>query len=534
MNMDLSENILRSISQEEQKAMRRANIDVGLSLQMLQILRENQLISSKGQSTDCKDFEIPVTDGQSIIDFSSGINYKVSRQRIEELLSQYPELAASSMARRARDIEHSKVELNEAELSEVGLLLSPRFAFGVLNGGSASSYFDRKKNRGFSPELFQILQDEFEFLSNKFASQPKALCPAFLNNDGGHDPSTGPSFGPSFIGLKLRALFSTLQKQEKLRQNLGLASVPNDQTKFFQMTSQLTHAPLQDYITNGGWQRDPAALKELASKLKWRPDEQIFSKQQPLIATFDRDKNSRPQSWNFFRDKNGAYVPMPGGHGQCFFALKKLLHELYRQGTRYISLGNIDNVAYNPQPSFIGLLALSGRNGLFICSYRTAVDIKGGVLLRPRQTRHSRLNCFDIGVGVDKDILEVAENKGEDLLFNCAIGYFDLEALLQKIDHIIASLPLRISEQSKDRGHYWQVEQVTWEVIGLLNSVLIGAVRKEDHFLAAKLQLEAFVNTSYQLQRYADNPALQDLTNLARSFSSGYTKVLRRDCGFPI
>ena len=105
--------------------MRRANIDVELSLQMLQTLRENQLISSKGQSTDCKDFEIPVTDGQSIIDFSSGINYKVSRQRIEELLSQYPELAASSMARRARDIEHSKLELNEAELSEVGLLLSP-------------------------------------------------------------------------------------------------------------------------------------------------------------------------------------------------------------------------------------------------------------------------------------------------------------------------------------------------------------------------------------------------------------------------
>ena len=224
-----------------------------------------------------------------------------------------------------------------------------------------------------------------------------------------------------------------------------------------------------------------------------------------------------------FRDPNGQFLPMPGGHGQCFAALRKRLEIFYNQGIRYVSLGNIDNVAYNPQPGFIGLLALSGRDSFFVCSYRSSVDIKGGVLLRPKQNKTcEKLNCFDVGVGVDKDIFQVAEQEGKDLLFNCAIGYFDLGALLKQIDRIIDKLPLRVSEQNKDQGHYWQVEQITWEVIGLMDSVLIGAVCKEEHFLAAKLQLEALVNTGYRIEHYRncglEDSALLNYTNIARRF----------------
>ena len=118
------------------------------------------------------------------------------------------------------------------------------------------------------------------------------------------------------------------------------------------------------------------------------------------------------------------------------------------------------------------------------------------------------------------------------MLFNCAIGYFDLSALLGQMEKIITKLPLRISEQNKDRGHYWQVEQVSWEVIGLLESVLIGAVRKENHFLAAKLQLETFLNTAYGLERYENRPELQELAQIARSLSLGYARVLQRDCEY--
>ena len=104
------------------------------------------------------------------------------------------------------------------------MLLSPYFAFGVLNGGSASSYFDRKKNQGFSPELFDLFHSEFESLAHEFAKLPKALCPAFLKADG--------SYGPTFIGLKLRALLYTIKKQRQLRCRYGF-NAPAIEPKFF-------------------------------------------------------------------------------------------------------------------------------------------------------------------------------------------------------------------------------------------------------------------------------------------------------------
>ncbi|WGK68262.1 UTP--glucose-1-phosphate uridylyltransferase [Candidatus Haliotispira prima] len=542
--MDLS----GQISTEEREAMRRAKIDVGLSLQILETLNRggvdrNSSNFGSASATAATDFEIPTVDGKDIVDLSGPLSYRVKGARIHELLQQYPELQAGWPARYAKAGAAEDLSVNEQEINELGLLLSPYFAFGVLNGGSASSYFDNKKNESFSPELFRLFRREFDGLARDFSHLPKALCPAFLTEQ-------GP--GPGFMGLKLRSLLYTIQRQRALRRRCGLSAEAAQQPKFFQMTSELTHGPLRNYIygpscqlegTAGTWRGDPAGLESLAAELGWWPDRQISSEKQPLISTFARSADPGTDSgsrWQFFRDRNGNHLAMPGGHGQCFFALRQRLEELYRKGTRYISLGNIDNVAYNPQPGFIGLLALSGRTGFFSCSYRSSVDVKGGVLLRPRSgSGAGRLNCFDIGTGVDKDILQIAEEKERDLLFNCAIGYFDLGALLAEMENIIACLPLRISEQNKDRGHYWQVEQVTWEAIGLLDSVLIGAVRKEDHFLAAKLQLEALVNTAYRLECYegkseGESPeeSLHDLAVLARRFAAGYAKVLQRDCNY--
>ncbi len=493
-----------------------ANIDAKLSQQILTTLKNNKL-NTNNNSKNCDNFDIPDIDGHDIVDFSAKLSYQIPVKHIEKLIEKYPELQVSSFAtdpsiKQATNKSES-IELNEQQVDEIGLLLSPYFAFGVLNGGSASSYFDTKKNQNFSPELYELFQAEFTNLACNFSAQPKALCPAFLNPDG--------SYGPSFMDLKLCSLLQTIKKQKLLRSKYGLAQA-SVQSRFFQMTSELTDKPLQEYIFQI---RNNPFVQKLITDLNWEPNTQISSDKQALISTFDY----RCNEWEFFRDKNGKFLPMPGGHGQCFFTLRERLQTIHNQGIRYISLGNIDNVAYNPQSRFIGLLALSGRKSFFVCSYRSFVDIKGGVLLREKF--NGKLNCFDIGAGVDKEIFNIAQQKGKELLFNCAISYFDLEALLAKLDYIIAHLPLRISEQNKDKGHYWQVEQITWEVIGLLDSVLIAAVRKEEHFLATKLQLEAFVNTGYRLAQYKDD-ALQELRQLAKHFATGYNRVLQRDCDF--
>lgn len=501
------------------KTLEESGIDSKQSLQILARLEANQLISSS--KSDDKKLEIPAVDGEQLIDLSSDvIEYQLQTSQLKTLSEQFPELQCTSLYQRSAKQE--QLLATKEEIEEVGLLLSPYFGFGLLNGGSASSYFDQKKNHGFSPQLYELFSSEFESLKAKYQSLPKALCPAFL--EGSQDE--GFSEGPSFMSLKLRSVLEMQKSSRDFRERKALGPA-SSQMKVFQMTSQLTQQALAKYLKHN-WQNDTAQLGFRASQLGWLPEENISGAQQSLISTFSKDAAGK---WSFFSDKNGDYLPMPGGHGQVFTTLKETWRELRRQGIHYISIGNIDNIAYNPEKLFIGLLALSGKNAFFACSYRTAVDNKGGVLLRQP---NGKLSCFDIGVGVDKSIFQRAEEEEKPLLFNCAIGYFHLDYLLDNIERIIAQLPLRISEQNKEKGHYWQVEQVAWEVLGLLDSSIIGAVKKEEYFLAAKLQLESFVNSAYSLKRYEEQEELKTFASLAVRLGAGLKSVLARDCNYTL
>jgi hypothetical protein len=103
------------------------------------------------------------------------------------------------------------------------------------------------------------------------------------------------------------------------------------------------------------------------------------------------------------------------------------------------------------------------------------VDVKGGILIRDQ---NDRLNCVDLGVGMNHKEAQNLENSGKKILFNCGSGLFNLTWLLENIDSIIKDLPLRFSDQSKDAGDYSQAEQVTWEVMGMIDDPLIFAVDK--------------------------------------------------------
>src|SRR5690606_31472659 len=118
---------------------------------------------------------------------------------------------------------------------------------------------------------------------------------------------------------------------------------------------------------------------------------------------------------------------------------------------------------------------------------KTAADVKGGIAIIDQ---FNKLNCGDIGVAVSKEEVAKAEAEGKTILFNTATGLFDLKYLLSVLERVIEKLPMRISTQDKDAGVYQQMEQVTWEVIGMIEDPLLLAVDKYDRFIAAKMLVE--------------------------------------------
>jgi UDP-N-acetylglucosamine pyrophosphorylase len=155
------------------------------------------------------------------------------------------------------------------------------------------------------------------------------------------------------------------------------------------------------------------------------------------------------------------------------------------------------------------------------------VDIKGGVLLRGDED--GELTCRDIGVATSSEEVQRAESRGKPILFNCATGLFSLEYLDRKLDDIIKDLPLRVSEQHKDAGIYSQAEQVTWEIIDLMEYPAVIAVNKHQRFLAAKLLSESIMST--RASRYAEellerNSDYRDFCEVSLKLEQGFYSMM--------
>ena len=223
---------------------------------------------------------------------------------------------------------------------------------------------------------------------------------------------------------------------------------------------------------------------------------------QPMIGAYTHSEAGRPKAvFDRAWGKPDSSLPLPGGHGQCFRVLAAALRELKDSGVRYAYLGNVDNLGYLPDPVEIGLLALSGQPAAFDFSVRTAVDVKGGILVA---TSDGRRLVADIGPAIAFAELQRLEDEGATVLFNCATGLFDLDWLVPRLDEVARTLPVRFSDQDKDAGRYSQAEQVTWEVTGLLPSFLAFAVNKYDRFIAAKMLVETLLTSGVG----ADDPRL--------------------------
>ncbi|HYH04307.1 MAG TPA: UTP--glucose-1-phosphate uridylyltransferase, partial [Bacillota bacterium] len=354
-----------------------------------------------------------------------------------------------------------------------------------------------------------ICESEFTTLANLAKDKAKGLAPAFINHDG--------SPGPSFIELKMRALLIEALRYQSQNQPVTCLA------PMFQMTSvyndQQINAAYLEY-------RHSPYLNDLIAATGIEITE-VKTGVQPMLAAFTHSRQGRPKSvfTNAYGVANST-LPMPGGHGQNFVILRQVYRGLLDQGIRFIYLGNVDNLGYTVDPVALALIALTGKSAGFEFSFRTAVDIKGGILI---YDQNNRLNCADIGPAISAAEVFQAEQSGKSILFNCATGLFNLQYLVDHLDTIIETLPMRISDQDKDAGLYSQAEQVTWEIIGQLDEFLIFGVDKYDRFLAAKLVLEGLMASGIGLNQpdYPTDPDTKnDLYGIAKKLNEGLERKL--------
>ncbi|OHD12960.1 MAG: hypothetical protein A2Z96_00845 [Spirochaetes bacterium GWB1_48_6] len=480
--------------------------DAELTFQLL-----NQVNRGDIQNTLLVPDSFPAPDGQDILDMQSappGLPEESVRQAFHLYFS---DLCPEDYGKFTLGFFYSTPE----QLMELGLRLLGKTAYGVLNGGSATSYGDEKKNRSYGDKLFEIYQKPLNQQAQDYEGKPKGITPAFIHPDG--------TPGPSFMEIKIRAIGIQALYHFWLT---GKVATP----EFFQMTSRGTHdsllKSLEEYKTS-------PLLEPLIQAAGWG-NINFKTEIQGLIGTFTPlDSLGKREIFTFATDQGLDVFPLPGGHGQNFRVLEPLYRSMNAQGYEFAYIGNVDNLGYLPDPLSLALLALKGSSGGFDFSFKTPVDVKGGVLYKSQE---GRLNCGDIGVALSKETVEKAGNSGKTtLLFNCATGVFNLTYLIDNLDNIIKNLPLRLSEQDKDVGKYAQVEQVTWEVLGLMDNPLIFAVEKSKRFLAAKLLIESFITSGW---KFSDpkfqTPELVELKKLAQQMNQGLQNLLQGPYGFKL
>ncbi|MBN1648089.1 MAG: UTP--glucose-1-phosphate uridylyltransferase [Spirochaetales bacterium] len=421
------------------------------------------------------------------------------------------------------ELKNGHYYFDSRQLRLTGLHLLPFYAYGILNGGSATSYTDHKKNYAFNSNLFKALKEPFRKMSDYSAGRTKSCTPAWLNSD--------YSGGYSFIELKLRNILLLV---EEYTDRIG--KFPSFGLPVFQMTSQANTGEVADF------QKDLAQsplIEKLIRKCSFNPIPLLTATQPLLAAMTPADSGTERSIFVYTENGKKHILPLPGGHGESFNTLKTIYRTMYGNGIRFAGLGNSDNLGSTIEPAELAIMALSGAPAGFEFSPKTAIDIKGGVLVCKGT---SQLSCVDIGAGISPEQINQAEQNKQPVLFNCANGIFNLDFLTANIDAIRNNIPVRISEQDKDIGKYAQAEQITWEVLQLIDNPLIFRVSKFKRFLASKLLLENLITTGWgrvYIEKTMNNSILASMSRelyaaFASKMKKEYRMKLRKDRWEPV
>ena len=464
-------------------------------------------INALGQTEarDC-DVTLPGEDDPRILDMRLLTTWTADARTVRRAIDRF---GIPVYLVRGADTGEDRYIFDRRSLRRIGIYLLPFLSYGILNGGSATSYTDSKKNHQFNAELFALYASFFERFSRGIGGRSKGLTPAFFDDRYGA--------GPSFVELKMRSLLNAALRRQRLFGRDERTLYP-----MFQMTNAKNDAEIEEAFAE---YRESPFIAPLCEETGIDITD-VSTGIQPLIAAFSHSDAGSTRS--VFLSAYGRHAPLalPGGHGQCFAALRGVFSKLLAAGKAFVQLGNVDNLGNTVDETSLAILALSGAPAGFDFSVRTPVDIKGGILVRGND---GRLTCVDIGPAIGFDEIVDAETAGKSVLFNCATGVFNLEMLVESLDRIIAELPIRLSDQDKDVGRYAQAEQITWEVIGLLDNPLIFAARKYDRFLAAKLLVENLLTSGIHLDANVfveSDDRLRALRILGRNLNEGLVRRL--------
>ena len=457
---------------------------------------------------------VPAVDGRSVVSLARGApSYSAPTRAAKEALGSLglPFPSAGTEERGGETLFSSPA------LEAIGSSLLGRCAFGVLNGGSATSYADSKKNLAFGQGVFDALKPSYDAIAPLCKDVPKGLTPAYLEPDG--------SPGASFLLLKMRARLVAASRAKARGEEVGEDFMP-----LFQMTSVSNDGELAEAYAR--YAKHPL-IAPLARELGMEGTRWATGVQ-PMISAYSHSSEGRPKRvFDRAHGKSDSSLALPGGHGQCFRVLAPVLRALRDSGVRFAYLGNVDNLGFLPDPAELAILALSGQPAAFDFSVRTPMDVKGGILVetgggdgRPRGR-----TIADIGPAISFEEVARLESGGAAILFNCALGLFDLDYLVPRLDEIGRLLPVRFTDQDKDAGRYSQAEQVTWEVASILPGFLAFAVDKFDRFIAAKLLAETLLTSGAA----AGDPRIPaELADTSRRLKSALERKLAGPYGLAI
>lgn len=202
-------------------------IDVALSLSILEDCNAGLYDSAKS----VRAAGVPAVDGRAVVSLLDRASVRCSlpareaRDRLGEL--------GLAVPKSAEEAPRGELAFGAAALEEIGLGLAGRTAFGVLNGGSATSYADSKKNLAFGKEVFDALEGPFRLLAPLCEGEPKGLTPAYL------EPDLSP--GSSFLLLKMRARLLAARLAKARGEAIGDSFMP-----LFQMSSVSNDARLAE------------------------------------------------------------------------------------------------------------------------------------------------------------------------------------------------------------------------------------------------------------------------------------------------
>lgn len=474
-----------NISNDLRKQMEEKGVDVELTLGILENYNRGKYDSVEPIQAK----RLPTMETEGVMDVNGGITWSGPEEEIQARMEGLlPGLDPARYGRIEEENGVRRIVFDRKGLAEVGFRLLPLVAYGVLNGGSATSYVDRKKNSSYSETLMEAAREEFDRIAEIAGDRSKGVTPGYVNPDG--------SPGASFLELKMRAL---LIRELLYKRTTGTAGGSGGEDgagiTMFQMTNVNNNEEIAEEYR--GFRSSPLLaelIRETGNDIT-----RVETGIQPMIAAYTHSDKGRPK--RLFTEAygdEGRILPLPGGHGQNFQVLKDVYTGLKDRGKRFAYLGNVDNLGNTVDPVTLALLALSGKQGGFEFAFKSPIDVKGGILVIDER---DHLNCADIGPAVSEEDIRRHEEKGKPILFNCATGLFDLDYLVTSLERIIEELPVRFSDQNKDAGKYSQAEQVTWEVLGLMDDFFVFGVDKSKRFLAAKLLLESLVTSGVGLDR---------------------------------